>query len=115
MDREKYKQYFDVLEIDQTAHIEEITQSYVHLKRLYSTSSMVTSPIADEFSDEERQDILQQIEEAYQQLSKLVREEEIQEELAYQQLSLKREREKFSDSALSKNLWASRLTPHMPA
>jgi hypothetical protein len=93
MDRKQYKSFFDILEIDITANGEEITNSYTHLKKLYTTPSMATSPIADEFSQEERDQILGQIEEAYQKLSQLVRDEELQEELAFQRLSLKKERE----------------------
>lgn len=94
MEREQYKKYFDILEIEITASGQEIAESYNHLKKLYTTSTMATSPLADEFSQEERNQILEQIEEAYQQLSQMVRHEEIQEELAFQQLSLKKEREK---------------------
>ena len=94
MDREEYKNYFDILEIELTATGEEITESYKHLKKLYTTTSMVTSPIADEFSEGEKNEILQQIEDAHQQLSKLVKDEELQEELAFQQLNLKKERER---------------------
>ncbi len=94
MDREEFKKYFDVLEIEPTATGNEITDSYQHLKRLYTSSSLATSPIADEFSDDEKNEILKEIEQAFQQLSRMVREEELQEELTFQLLSLKKEREK---------------------
>jgi len=70
---DKYKAYFDILEIDIVPDVEItpdlITWSYSKLIKLYGSDSMVTEPIEDEFSDEERQAILQQIENAYQILS----------------------------------------------
>lgn len=68
-DKER-KKYFDVLEISPDASILEIKNAYMRLKKLYSSDSVVLSPIADEFSKKERQKILQQVEDAYGKLMK---------------------------------------------
>lgn len=71
MPKEDDRKYFEILEIDSDASSEEIEKAYLHLKRLYSSDSVITLPIADEFPDEEKQQILSQVEEAYRKLSKL--------------------------------------------
>ncbi len=65
-----------MLELDPDASLAEIKKSYLHLKRLYSTESIVISPIADEFPEEKRRDILHQIEEAYANLLALLEKED---------------------------------------
>lgn len=62
------KRYFDVLEISPDASVLEIRNAYLLLKKLYSTDSVVISPIADEFSKKERREILLQVEEAFDKL-----------------------------------------------
>ncbi len=62
------KRYFDVLEISPDASVLEIRNAYLLLKKLYSTDSVVMSPIADEFSKKERREILLQVEEAFDKL-----------------------------------------------
>lgn len=64
----KLKKYFDILEISTDASVLEIRNAYLRLKKLYSTDSVVISPIADEFSKRERREIIQQIEEAFAKL-----------------------------------------------
>ena len=61
----KLKKYYDVLEISPDASVLEIRNAYLRLKKLYSTDSVVMSPIADEFSMKERREILQHVEEAF--------------------------------------------------
>ncbi len=68
MPDKKLKKYFEILEISPDATIMEIRNAYNRLKKLYSTDSVVISPIADEFSKKERMEILQQVEEAFKQL-----------------------------------------------
>lgn len=75
MVKEKYKQYFKILEVDDDASFAEIERAYLHLKKLYSTGSLITLPIAEEFSDEEKQQILEQVEDAYQNLTRSMQEE----------------------------------------
>jgi hypothetical protein len=65
---EDHEKYYDVLELDQDASFPEIRRAYLDLKELYSSDSIVTSPIADEFSEFNRKEILEQIEEAYTKL-----------------------------------------------
>ncbi len=68
MSRDDYKKYFDILELSSDASPLEVKTAYIRLKKLYSTPSMFLSPIADEFPKRERQEILEQIEEAYTKL-----------------------------------------------
>jgi lipopolysaccharide export system ATP-binding protein len=76
MSREDYQKYLNILELDSEASLTEIKKSYLHLKRLYSTDSIAISPIADEFTEEKRKKILQQIEEAYTNLLALLEKED---------------------------------------
>ena len=68
MSNKELKKYFEILEISPDATILEIRNAYNRLKKLYSTDSVVISPIADEFSKKERKEILQQVEEAFKKL-----------------------------------------------
>ncbi|MGE5892540.1 MAG: helix-turn-helix domain-containing protein [bacterium] len=68
MDEEKYRRYFDILELPPTATFTDVRNAYLHLKDLYSRDSIVTSPILDEFSEESMQNIVQEIEVAYHHL-----------------------------------------------
>lgn len=68
MSKKELKKYFETLEISPDATILEIRNAYNRLKKLYSTDSVVISPIADEFSKKERKEILQQVEEAFRKL-----------------------------------------------
>ncbi len=66
--KEKYREYFEILELEENASLADITHSFKKLKELYSTESIVTDPIEDEFPQEERQEIVNQLEEAYKAL-----------------------------------------------
>ncbi|MCP5052611.1 MAG: helix-turn-helix domain-containing protein [bacterium] len=68
MDDEKYKEYLLVLELAENPSPDEIERSYTALKKLYSADSIVTQPMDEEFSQEDKQEILDDIEEAYQAL-----------------------------------------------
>ena len=76
MSRAEYQNYLEILELDPDASLAEIKKSYLHLKRLYSTDSIVIAPIADEFSIEKRKEILRQIEEAYSNLLAILEKED---------------------------------------
>jgi len=67
--QEDYKKYFNALEVASDAQFSDVRSSYLHLKALYSSDSIVTSAIEYELSDEKLNDILEQIEEAYSKLS----------------------------------------------
>ncbi len=68
MSDKELKKYFDILEISPDASVQEIRNAYMRLKKLYSSDSVVLYPIADEFSKQERQRILQQVDDAYGKL-----------------------------------------------
>lgn len=76
MSREEYRKYLEVLELEPDASLSEIKKSYLHLKRLFSTDSIAISPIAEEFPEEKRQQILRQIEEAYTNLLDILEKED---------------------------------------
>jgi curved DNA-binding protein CbpA len=69
------KKYFEILELDSGASFSEIKNAYIRLKRLYSTDSMVITPIADEFSKKKRLAVLRQIEEAFTGLKEELKDE----------------------------------------
>ena len=75
MSRKNLKRYFEILELDSDASLSGIKNAYIRLKRLYSTDSMVITPIADEFSKKRRLAVLQQIEEAYTKLNEVLKDE----------------------------------------
>ena len=75
MSRKTMKRYFEILELDSDASLSEIKNAYFRLQRLYSTDSIVITPIADEFSKKRRLTVLRQIEEAYTKLNEELKDE----------------------------------------
>ena len=69
MQSEEHKRYLDILEIGPGASLSEIREAYLLLKSLYSEDSIVTLPITDDISQERKEKILNEIEEAYQMLA----------------------------------------------
>jgi flagellar biosynthesis protein FlhG len=69
-----YRKDYEILELDPSASFEEIKNAYLVLKDLYSSESVATSSAEDEISEEQKKDILRQIEDAYTRLSKLFEE-----------------------------------------
>lgn len=69
MQQKEYKRYLDILEIGPGASLSEIREAYLLLKSLYSEDSIVTLPITDDISQERKEKILGEIEEAYQMLA----------------------------------------------
>jgi len=65
---EEYKAYFDVLELPPGVSLAEVRASYYHLRELYSTDSIVLSPLEGELTREWKDGVLNQIEEAYGKL-----------------------------------------------
>jgi len=69
MDRAELKKYFDILELDINASINEIRNAYMLLKEVYGDpESIVTGPLDGEMEDDKRQEILGRLEEAYAKL-----------------------------------------------
>lgn len=68
MSRDDVQKYFDILELSQDASLSDIKKAYLQLKELYSKDSIVMSPLIDEFSEETKINILDQIEDAYRRL-----------------------------------------------
>jgi len=65
-DKDKYKKYFEILELSEDASLTDIKRSHQKLLELYSSVSIATHPLEEEFGEKEKQEILNQIEEAYQ-------------------------------------------------
>ncbi|MCP5054338.1 MAG: hypothetical protein GY940_44635 [bacterium] len=61
-------EYYEILELGPGASFSEIKSSYIHLKKLYSSQSVVLASIVDDFSDGRQEALLEKIEEAYRQL-----------------------------------------------
>lgn len=68
MSDKKLKKYYELLEININATLSEVNRAYERMKKLYSTDSIVTIPIDDEFSKEERKRILNKINKAYSKI-----------------------------------------------
>jgi len=69
MESEEYQRYLDILEIEPGASLSEIREAYLLLKSLYSEDSIVTLPITDDISQQRKEKILSDIEEAYHMLA----------------------------------------------
>lgn len=70
MNDKQHSKFYETLEVTPDASLAEIRKAYIHLRKLYTTESIVTLPVIDEISEESKQEILIQIEEAYQGLLK---------------------------------------------
>ena len=82
MAEEDYSRYYEMLELDKNATLTDVKRAYLHLKELYSTESIVTSPIMDEFPDGNRNEILDLIEDARRKLTEMFENEENEKEVA---------------------------------
>ena len=72
-----------ILEVSRAASLEEITHAYHVLKRLYEKEqSVFTAPSMEEFSPQAREEVLEEIEAAYRELSRLHAEVQPQIHLA---------------------------------
>jgi hypothetical protein len=89
-DKEKIKEYFEILELEANATLTDINRSFKKLKELYSSESMATDPIEDEFPQEERREIVSQLEEAYKALLNYI----VQSDSVEKQTEKKEEKEK---------------------
>ncbi len=65
MDEKKYKQYLNILELEENPSMAEIKTAYERLKKVFSTDSIVMEAIDDEFPEEDKQKIMTDIHEAY--------------------------------------------------
>jgi len=75
MQNDVYKRYCDVLEVSPDASMAEIEKSYLYLKELYSTDTIASIPLEDEFSQSDREEILSKIDDAYHGLMVLLKQE----------------------------------------
>ena len=75
--RVNLKKHFEILEVGIDATASEINDAYASLKKLYSSNSIAISPLIDEFTEEKRNKILGEIDNAYKSLSVLSIKEEL--------------------------------------
>jgi hypothetical protein len=67
--QEEYDRHFRALELEPGATVNEVRKAYAYLKDLYSRDSLPIASLKDvDFSEERRQEILEEIEEAYSSL-----------------------------------------------
>lgn len=71
------RKHYDILELDPDASFAEIKSSYNHLKKLYSSDAMVLAPIGDDIPESRREELLDQIERAFQTLKEYFTGKEI--------------------------------------
>jgi len=64
----KLKKYYELLEINVNATLSELNRAYDRIKKIYSTESIATIPIDNEFSKKEREKILKRISKAYSKI-----------------------------------------------
>ncbi len=65
--------YYDLLELPPDAAIADIHKNYSYLKNLYSGDSIELTALNDDFSQELREDYLSRLDEAYEKLSELLK------------------------------------------
>jgi hypothetical protein len=95
--------YFDVLELSTNASFSEIKSAYLHLKKLYSSKSAVLSPVMEDISESEREELLEQIEEAYSKLKEYFSRTQTEKQTTTRERVLRKnipEFEVFSGNAL---------------
>jgi hypothetical protein len=94
MKQDKYTQYIETLELDaagdRTPTLAEVKRAYQRLKRLYTseTMDMVTEPIDDEFSPKDKQEMMDQLEEAYKKMVHFLVEKDRVEKEAFQKAGI---------------------------
>ncbi|MEJ2033731.1 MAG: helix-turn-helix domain-containing protein [Deltaproteobacteria bacterium] len=69
MNGDDSREYYEILELRVDASPADIRKSYLFLKNLYSSESIVTIPLEDELSPDAKERLVEQIEEAYQRLA----------------------------------------------
>ncbi len=74
-DPKDFTHHLDILELPPDATFPEIRKAYLQLKTLYSTESIATLPVQDDISEAQKQEILNRIEQAYQALFHLFKNE----------------------------------------
>ena len=76
MESRELTEYFEILELPMEASLSDVRKAYLLLRDVYSTDSIVTLPVEDEFSAEEKKKILDQIETAYHRILESFKEEQ---------------------------------------
>ena len=101
-DKDNTKKYFEILELSEDASPADINRSYEKLKEIYSSISIATHPLEEEFGEEEKQDILKEIEEAHQILLRRLEEEDRAKKETVKAKGEKKD--KLEDTAVEKDI-----------
>ncbi len=72
----EFHKHFVILEVADSSNFNEIKDSYLHLKNLYSSNSRIFSSFSNQTGLEKKKDFLKQIENSYKILKKYFEEEE---------------------------------------
>ena len=64
MKRERCIDFFEVLELPPDASYVEVKRAYMLLTEIYSTDSIVTMSVEEDFADEHKQEIIDEIRQA---------------------------------------------------
>jgi len=67
-DLKEYQRDYEILELEVGAPFSEVKGAYLHLKKLYTGESPVLSPFIGEISEDDRQLLVNQIEDAFNRL-----------------------------------------------
>ncbi len=73
MSVDKFRKYYDVLELETDATLQEVEYAYRMLKRIYSSDSPAVVPGMREFSETRRMELLAEIEQAYRNLKSILK------------------------------------------
>ncbi|MCX6566446.1 MAG: helix-turn-helix domain-containing protein [Candidatus Aminicenantes bacterium] len=68
MTRTDLRKSYEILELPDSASLREVQNAYLRLRKLYAGSSVALAPLEEEFSENTRRKILQQVEDAYDKL-----------------------------------------------
>jgi hypothetical protein len=66
-----HDRYFEVLELSPGASPSEVKRAYSRLMELYSGDSIAVDPLANEFNDSRRREIIKDLEEAYKKITEM--------------------------------------------
>lgn len=98
-DTDGYKKYFEILELPTDSSLADIKTAYEKLKKLYSMKSMATHPLEEEFGEEEKLEIVTEVEEAYKILLRYVVEKD-----RVKRETIKAKKDKLEDTAVEKDI-----------
>lgn len=95
MSDKKLKKYYELLEINVNASLSELNRAYDRIKKIYSTESIATIPLDNEFSKEERGKILKKIKKAYSKIGAHIIEKKKKKKLIFEHDKISEKKDGF--------------------